>query len=207
MEILQEVIRLYSTEPLAEFTIRQISQKLGKSYSYTYEKVQDGISRGVLSTRKKGASILCSLNLYSGQVPFYLCAGSIEEKRELEEESPILSRSLNELTAKLQQKLKHNLISLVLFGSLVKGRVTKRSDVDLLVIVPAKEKTDEIIHRECSTLEMRYGRAVNPVIVTPEMFVDMIRSKEQNVAKEVLRGKVVFGGFEKFWELVVEGKK
>jgi len=34
METLQQVIRVYSTESLAEFTIRQIPQKLVPSYDY-----------------------------------------------------------------------------------------------------------------------------------------------------------------------------
>lgn len=207
MTLKEEILNLYSNNLLATFSINEIARKLERPYATVYETVQRLFKKEILKKEQKGKSLLCHLNLHSDQARILLSASSISLKEKFKEENPVLAVSLNELTTKLQRKLKHNLISLVLFGSLATGKATKRSDVDLLVIVPNKKTADDIIHRECSSLEMRYGRAVNPVIVTPESFVNMIKSKEENVGKETIKGRIIFIGFEKFWELAIGGTK
>lgn len=205
MNIDRKILSLYSTDLKRNFTINGIAKKLGKPYGTVYNAIQELSRNKVLLKEQKGKATLCSLNFYSDQVQFILSGDSIEKKEEFKEKNPVLANALNELSEKLKEKLNHNVISLILFGSQSQGKATRRSDVDLLIIVPDKAEADKAIHQECSSLEMRYGRAVNPVIVTPEMFVNMIKEKGKNVGKEVLRGNVVFSGFEKFWELVIEG--
>lgn len=207
MKITQELVKLYMQDLLVEYTIRQISKKLGKSYSYTYEVVQKYLSSKVLKARKKGASTLCSLNLDNDRTKILLFECSIEKKERFKELRPGLAQACEELTEKLKERLKGSLLSLILFGSYAKGEETKESDLDFLVIVPDKKEADEIVHRESSSLEMRYGKRVSPIVITPEMLVNMIKAKGENVGKEALRGNVIFTGFEKFWETVIEGAK
>ena len=45
----------------------------------------------------------------------------------------------------LPKKTDFNLLSVVLFGSLAKGTDFKKSDIDLFILVPSKNKYDEII--------------------------------------------------------------
>ena len=45
-----------------------------------------------------------------------------------------LNSLLSELTIKLEKKLKENLISIVLFGSVARGEFRRDSDIDLLII-------------------------------------------------------------------------
>ena len=53
--------------------------------------------------------------------------------------------SLNEFSKRLRKLLGNNLISLILFGSKVKGTSTEESDIDLLVVV--KKKTPFVRHK------------------------------------------------------------
>lgn len=207
MDIEKEILNLYSGDLHKIFSINEIAKRLNRPYGTVYNALQGLIKLKVIEGEQKGRSTLCSLNLNSNQARFILAAGSISGKEKFEKKAPVLAKALREIAENLKQRLKYNLISLVLFGSLAKGEGTKRSDIDLLVVVPDKRLADEVIHRECNTLEMRYGRSVNPVIVTPEILVGMIKFKGENVGKEILRGSVIFEGFEKFWDLVIEGAR
>ncbi|MCK4905872.1 nucleotidyltransferase domain-containing protein [bacterium] len=52
---------------------------------------------------------------------------------------------LDKFSQGLRELLGNNLISLILFGSKIKGNYTQDSDIDLLVVV--KEKTPQIRHQ------------------------------------------------------------
>lgn len=207
MGILEQVIRLYSTEPLAEFSIRQISKKLTKSYSYTYNKIQDGISNGILRSKKRGASTSCSLNLESQKTLELLSAISVSDKDAFAKKQCVLSSALDELAVKVKEKSNYNIFAMILFGSTAKGTARKKSDIDLFFISPSKEKYDEMIENECNAIRMSYGREVNPIVAEPKMYINMLREKEENVGKQVLRNKVIFFGANKFWDLTMEGLK
>lgn len=207
MKILQQIIKLYSTNPLAEFTIRQISKKAIKSYSYTYEKIQECISQNILRTKKGGASTLCSLNLESQKVIELLSQISISDKEAFEKKQIVLSSALNELTTVIKEKTNHNIFTIVLFGSTAKGTAMKTSDTDLFFLAPSKKRYDEIIDNECNVLRMSYGREVNPIVAEPKMYIDMLREKGENVGKQILKDKIIFFGANKFWELTMEGLK
>jgi len=207
MEIFQQIIKLYSTNPLSEFTIRQISKNLNKSYSYTYGKIQECISQNILKAKKTGASTICSLNLENQKTIELLSIVSISDKEAFAKKQSVLSNALDELATKIKEKSNYNIFALVLFGSTAKGTARKTSDIDLFFLSPSKEKYDEMIENECNALRMSYGREVNPIVAEPKMYINMLREKEENVGKQVLRDKIIFFGANKFWELTMEGLK
>ncbi|MCK4422655.1 MAG: hypothetical protein KAV18_01130 [Candidatus Omnitrophica bacterium] len=36
---------------------------------------------------------------------------------------------------------------------------------------------------------MSYGREINPIIAEPKMYIDMLKEKDENVGKQLLRDK------------------
>ena len=95
-------------------------------------------------------------------------------------------------------------MSIVLFGSLAKGTDSKKSDIDLFILVPSKKKYDEIIDMECVALSRSFGAEINPMVSEPTNLLTMLKDKEHNVAKEILNNKIILFGAEKFWELILE---
>ena len=115
-----------------------------------------------------------------------------------------ISLVVERLLSVLPPKTDFNLFSIVLFGSLVKGTDFRKSDVDLFVLVPSKKKYDETIEMECVALSRSFGIEINPLVCEPTSFLAMLRDKEHNVGKEILKSKIILFGAEKFWELVFE---
>lgn len=111
---------------------------------------------------------------------------------------------VEKLLSVLPKKTDFNLLSIVLFGSLAKGTDFKKSDIDLFILVPSKEKYDEIIDMECVALSKGFDVEINPIVSEPINLLTMLKDKEHNVAKDILKNKIILFGAEKFWELIFE---
>lgn len=193
------ILKQYERNPEADFTINQIAKTMGGTYSHVYKNIGELVKTGVLNRVKKGNTSLCTLNLDNDRTRLMLALVSHETRDEYLKNKKLISNSINNLIESLKQKTDLRLAAL--FGSYAKGTERKNSDIDLLII----SDKEDTVHREISTLEMKYGKTVNPVIVTEKMFVKMLKEDKQNIAKEVLSNGIIFFGFEKYWMLIGEG--
>ncbi len=60
---------------------------------------------------------------------------------------------------------------------------------------------------ECVALSKSFGIEINPLVSEPTNLLTMLKEKENNVGKEILKNKIILFGAEKFWELVFEAIK
>ena len=130
----------------------------------------------------------------------YLCIISLEEAEKIPK---LIKKKLDELVSGLLKNTALNLHAVILFGSYAKGKETRRSDVDLLIIVPKKEDYDKIIHKESNSWEMRYSKELNLIISEPNIWQGMIRDKKINAANDILKDGIVLYGVQKYWELTM----
>lgn len=75
---------------------------------------------------------------------------------------------ISDLKEKCREKFRENLLSLVLFGSIVRGRDTERSDIDVLVIVKELEedwRARDKISLEIEELGFIYGKTIHLMLV------------------------------------------
>lgn len=207
MNHVAEIMRVFYCDPTSVYTINEISKMLSKPYGTTYNYVQSMIKDGILGYTVKGKSTLCSLNLESQKAVELLSGLSISDKEAFAGKQSVLCKALDELATRVKEKSNHNIFSLVLFGSTAKDKARKTSDIDLFFLSPSKDKYDEMIENECNALRMSYGREVNPIVAEPKMYINMLRDKEENVGKQLLRDKIIFFGANKFWELTMEALK
>lgn len=204
MEPIVSIIRLYFRNLQTNFTIHELSKRLGHSYSYIYKTVHQMVNQGLLRINKVGKAKVCSININSPNVINYLSIISSEEVKRIPE--TILNK-LRELVSKVINATNSNVHTVVLFGSYVKGKETSRSDIDLLVIVPKKEEYDTIIHKEANSWEMRYSKELSLIISEPKMWQEMLKDEKVNVSKEILKDGIPLYGAEKYWELTIGGLK
>lgn len=205
MEQLSEIIQIFYSDPSKICSINEISKLLSWPYSTTYNYAQSLIKEKVLKSYIKGRSNLCSLNFESQKAIELLSIISISKKESFAKGEGILSKALDEFAKRIKEKSNHNVFTIILFGSIVKGLAKGKSDVDLFFISSSKDKYDEIIENECNVLRMSYGRDVNPIIAEPKMYINMLREKGDNLVKQILRDKIIYYGANKYWELTMEG--
>lgn len=202
-----EIMRIFYNDPTKIYSINEISKLLYKPYGTTYNYVHRLIKERVLKSTIKGKATLCSLNFESQKAVELLSILSVSNKEDFAKKQSILSEALDELVIKVKKKSNHSIFTLVLFGSTAAGTAIEKSDIDLFFISLSKDKYDKMIESECNVLRMSYGRDVNAIIAEPKMYINMLKEKEENVGKQILKNKIIFWGSNKFWELTIEGLK
>ncbi len=202
MDLALKIAGLYDTMPEAEFSIRQIAARLKATYSFVYKAVDCMVKDGVLSVAVKGRAKMCALNLESDRAIGLLAMYSVLRKEEFIRRNRIVGEMLSELVKRVSGA---EVYSIILFGSYAKGSASEKSDVDLLVVGGSRARLSEKVNAEANTLQARYGKELNPIVLDKAMFLKSFRAEESTVVKEAVYSHVLLFGFENFWKLVKEG--
>lgn len=185
MKTEKKVINLMLKEN-SDLTIRQISNKLGSDYKITHTAVKRLFKKQILTSKTVGKSILCSLNRWSNNLILAECERSLE-----------VSKDILLLKKEIYSKSSTSFFIMLLFGSYAKGQANKHSDIDIIFI--SNEKDFEINTRK--TLRL-LPLKVHPLFFTEKEFVNMINSRESNVAKEAINNYVILYGIENLYNLM-----
>ena len=202
--MLEKILKIFYNDIAKTFTINELAKKTGVSYSYVYGQIGDLQKEGVIIVSQQSNRKYCKPNYNNPEVKTAFVKISNEIARDFLKKRDTIFFVVEKLLAELPKKTGFNLLSIVLFGSLVKGMESKKSDMDLFVLVPLKEKYDEPVETECVALSKGFGIEINPIICEPASLLSMLKDKEHNVGKEILKNKIVLFGAEKFWELIFE---
>ena len=119
------------------YSINQLSKQTKLAYPYVYNSVKNLEKKELISVRKIGKSNLCKIKF---DHPEELAFSSLENRKQF------LTKHLqiNNLTKQLKDALADELYILLLFGSYVKGKAAKDSDIDLFFIIKNKNDLEKL---------------------------------------------------------------
>lgn len=168
------------------FTMRELSKGTAIPYATFHRTIKE--MPDLVIKDRKGNTILVEIKT-SNALTSYLAVSSIEEKREYLKKHPIIKKIDSEIdTTDI----------ILLFGSYAKEKQIEKSDIDLLIINKHGKKSISF-----SKYEMLFKKKINPIFVTTKEFKDMLKSKEENVAKQALKNHIVLRNAQIFWEWVL----
>jgi len=199
-----KIIKLFYNDLYAEFTINELAKKTNISYSYVHRQVEELESKGILVVNQRTNRKYCKPNYNNPEVKTSFVKISNQIAEDFLKKRDKIFFVVEKLLSVLPKKTDFNLLSVILFGSLAKGTDSKKSDIDLFILVPSKKKYDETIDTECVALSRSFGIEINPMVSEPTNLLTMLKDKEHNVADEILKNKIILFGAEKFWELILE---
>jgi predicted nucleotidyltransferase/biotin operon repressor len=199
-----KILRLFYDDVYAEFTINELATKTDISYSYVHRQVEELKDKGILIVTQHTNRRYCKPNYSNPEVRVGFVKISDQIAKDFLKKRDKVFFIAEKLISILPKKTDFNLLSVVLFGSMAKGTDFKKSDMDLFILVPSKTKYDEIVDMECAALSKGFGVEINPIISEPSNLLTMLKDKEENVGKEIIKNKIILFGAEKFWELVLE---
>lgn len=202
--MVEKILKLFYDDLYAQFTINEIAHRTDISYSYVYRQIEELKNKNILIIEQRSNRKYCKPNYRNPEVKTGFVKISNQIAEDFLKKRDKIFFVVEKLLSVLPQKTEFNLLSIVLFGSLVKGINSKKSDIDLFIIVPSKEKYDEAIDMECVALSKGFGVEINPIVSEPTNLLNMLSEKEQNLGKEILKNKIILFGAEKFWELIFE---
>ncbi|MCX6709026.1 MAG: nucleotidyltransferase domain-containing protein [Candidatus Woesearchaeota archaeon] len=189
----EQILQLLLSQPEKQSSIRQIARTLNKSYTLTYNNLQALFKQGVVEKQELPPAQIISL---SEKTPASLLV-DIERKRTeaFLEKHPWLKLYLKDVLNAAEKPF----FIMLAFGSYAKGTETKSSDLDLLVLAPAKEDIPAV-----EKALQQYTRVKKGIIVIDARnFVEMIKNpKTFNVGNEAKKHHIVLYGAEQYYQLL-----
>lgn len=172
----------------AEWNGRQIAKEIGVSPATTHKALQSLNREGVLLLRNVGKTHVYTLNESNFTVTDML-------KPLFGRENKILERILNAIRRKVTtSSIKRDIVSIVLFGSVISHKDHPASDIDLMVIVKnakIKSKAELILEEIGKKISKDFGNTLSPYINTELEFKS---KKGLKVIKNILKShRLVYG--------------
>jgi predicted nucleotidyltransferase len=189
-----EILKLLTSNLTRDFTILKVAQHTGKTNRLTYSTVKKLEKEHMITIQEKANLRLCKLSLENPQM-----IALIESLRWLD-----FTRKRSDiglLVADIVSKSELPYFTLAVFGSYAKGTMTKRSDLDMLLVIPDR-KFEDTIETAIKSARALSNIPVHDVVVTYPEFASMLRETKINVAKESLEARYIGYGAEAFHTLL-----
>jgi len=190
------ILSVFKKDLFSSLTFRQIRQQSRqKSNNMVQIAVKEFQKQGIVKTKETGDVTTYYLNLNNNLTLSYF---------NLMNESEIIKSKIPQI---LLDDIKNRLFKhteffiLIVFGSYAKNEATKKSDLDIALIVESEQTKKEII----PFLETIKRREVIPIdyhIFTRNEFLEMLRADSENVGKQIFKNNMVYYGYLPYCNLV-----
>jgi len=182
-----KVIKVLLERQNEELNIAKISKYSRIDYKNTYNIIKDLEKKNLVAVRPFGKTKRVILNKIIHPLIF-----EAEYERRLDlfkrnKDFLVVYRRLSELNFPF---------IVLLFGSHAKGKATKHSDIDLLVV--CEEKRTASIQEIFDLLPLK----IHPTFVNFEDFMEMLKTKEFNVVSEAVKKNIILIGIEDYYRLI-----
>ena len=189
----KEKLLKYLIENKAPQSIMKTSRAILVDYKNTHNIVNE-LQSEIVSKEKIGNTNLIKLNLVPNQEIF-----SVENKRTTQFLKE--NRQL-ELVKQDTESINYPFFIILVFGSYVKKTRTEKSDIDVCMICDNKEKTEKLISK-LGLLPIK----LEIHDFTADEFEQMLKTKEENVAKEIVKKNIILYGIENYYNLISKWMK
>ena len=181
-----EILKVLIGNREETYSIRKIALLRKINYKSAYNAVKALEKEGIIELKKVGNTVVCSFNDKFNHLVF---------KAEYLRREDLFKKKDFLLIYDYLAELKIPFIAL-LFGSHVKGKATKHSDIDLLIISSDEEarKVDDKLNL------LPYKIHLTPL--TYEGFIRMAKSKEFTVVSEAIKKNIILVGIEDYYRLL-----
>ncbi len=197
LESRTDILSAFLPEINKEYTIKQIMKKIRLSYQPTYKYLNELEKRKLLLHKKEGNAHFYRLNLQNEEVKKHIEFMEFKRRKRFLEKSEF-RELLESLIKRLSNNLYPYLSSVLLFGSVARGKYAKASDIDIFVLVSSNDesKIKELMKEGesiCTSVGYEFNRTISPVTVSITEFRDMIRKKEEFVKNLLNDGIALYG--------------
>ena len=183
------ILKLLVENQETEFSIRQISKIRKINYKSAYNVIQKLTEQGVINVKKLGNNNSCSFNHNFNELVFNVEYARKNKLIKKNKDFAIICEDLSNI---------NNQFIAIISGSYAKGKATKNSDIDLLII------TDNIkpIQQKLSLLPLN----IHVTDINYSDFMQMLKSKENTVVSEVIKKNIILNGIEDYYRLIKNAK-
>jgi predicted nucleotidyltransferase len=184
-----KILRFFFEYPLVKRNVREIAEECKIGFGMATNALRELNASGIVNMEKSGREIIYSLNTNS--IFFNAIKQLFEEEKKSVGGMPFLYRNLiSDIMASTKRIAK----ACFLFGSLVTGTFTSKSDVDLLFITSKEDK----VRDGCMKLEDRYGVKLQVIAIKEK---DIKNFKKSSLFKTIKKESLFLFGEQKIKEM------
>lgn len=189
----EKILKLLIENNEKTYSIREISKQLNRDYKNTFDALKN-LNSDLYLRKKQGNAYLIEFNprIYPEVI-------SIEDKRKEEflDKNPKL-RTIK----KYIDELDYPFLIVLIFGSYVKNTKKQGSDIDICIISDNQDISGELIDRlQLLSLKIEIQK------FTTKEFISMIKTKEDNLGKEIVKNNIILYGIENYYNLISKWMK
>lgn len=204
--VIERILEAFLPNFTEEKTTMEVMKKSKISWEPAYRHLKELSKQKIIKQKKKGKGNFYSLNIENDGVRKVIEKWAIKKREKLLRKFKELKPIFNELIKEIETSGPY-LLSLILFGSVARGKFTKKSDIDILVIIStenAKEKNKIVneIHNICSVTNTKYNAKLSPMIISLMEFYKMLK-QEKDFTKKMVKDAVVLYGEEIFYRNLI----
>lgn len=192
-----EILAYLSSKLRESFTVRQIANGIGRDYRITYEMTMRLVRQRYVIAEKRRPVTYCRLNLKGNSALFAyiegICASRFLARH----------REIGIIVKDVLDNIASPFFSMIIFGSHVKGTASKRSDIDVLFVIPDRKLENEI-SSAVGSVERISPIGIHEVILTNEEFMGLLRERKSNVAWEAVDSRIVTYGAQPLFRMLAE---
>ncbi len=189
------ILSVFAKNIFRELTFRQIKeQSKQKSNNVTQIALKEFLKNNLVKTNITGDVTAYSLSLNSNTYSYLNLINETELKSK-----KIPTNVLNAIQEKITKYTPF--FTLLVFGSYAKGKATQKSDLDVAIIVESEQSKKEI-SPFLETIKRREVIGVDYHIFTSSEFVEMLKSEQENVGKEIYRENIIYYGAIAYYSII-----
>jgi len=180
-----KIIRVLIDNPKREFCLEDVVKTTGLSFGAAHPALKDLVSSRAVVVRKVGRSTLYKIN---DKNPIF------QKLKELfMREKTMMEDIAEEFVAKVR---KTGVKAIVLFGSVARGEVTEKSDIDLLFILTGNEKIKTTINGLIGEFLDMYDVELVPTLLSVGDVKNRFKKADKFILNVITEGKVLFGDLD-----------
>lgn len=192
-----EILVFLTSRIRESFTIRQISEAIGKDYKITYTMTMRLAEQHYIIVEKKRPVNYCRLNLKGNSTLLAYIEG-VRASRFLEGH-----KDIKILVSDIESKIPLPFFTLILFGSHVKAIASSGSDLDMLIIVPERSFEKEV-EAAVGSVQRVTPIGIHETVLAYSEFLELLKQKKPNVAWEAIDNRVIPYGAETLFRTLEE---
>lgn len=182
-----KIIKVLLERQEEELNICKISKYSKIDYKNTYNIIKDLEKKGLVTVKSFGRTKRVMVNKEIHPLIFEAEYDRRQDLFKRNKDFFVIYRRLSELNFPF---------IVLLFGSYAKGRATKHSDIDLLII--CEKKRERQIREVLDLFPLR----IHPTFTNFEDFMLMLKTKEFNVVSEAVKNNIILVGIEDYYRLI-----
>lgn len=187
-----EVLKFLIENLNKDFSIKEIAEKLKKPYVKVHSSVNRLSDKKIIREEIKGRSHYCSID-YKNNIDVVCFINSQKAKEFL-----LKHKKIKMIIEEIISAMKIPNYTMLIFGSYAKRTADKHSDLDIALITSGEDK--EEVERVINSKKRLSVIDIHALEFSYKEFIEMLKSKEMNVGKEVVKNHIIFKGCEQFYE-------